>query len=201
MCVDLIHFDTTAYIITIGALEEKGSGKEMSASPFIGRGAASFACEEISLNTTEEVKGVDPPEPDVWNSLKRGSIKKEFNAGLRNPQAKLMNVETYNGGCVNEWGCVANAGFRCPRSEAHTSAIKGMYDWLQSPLLSGVSDPDLEYNPPEYMQGIKAGTANSITGWGRTADGTYKWAQLSRRDNPGVAKAFADETCRGGGGS
>ena len=168
----------------------------MSGTPFICKDEMPLKCQEISFNTTEEVVGIQNPDPDIWNYLKRGAITKEFNKGLRNPQAKLMTVDTYNGGCVDGWGCVANTGFKCGENKAQTSAINNMYDFLQSPLLTGVYKADLEYKPPPYMQGIKAGTANSVTGWDKTVGGQYVWADLNRQENPRVAAAFAETKCK-----
>jgi hypothetical protein len=147
-----------------------------------------FKCNEISLNTTEQVEMIEPPAPDIWNVLRRGAITKDWNTGLRNPQAKLMTVDTYNSGCSNPWGCISSGGYRCPGSKPKVSPIQGMYDFLQAPLLTGTYKADLEYHPPAFMEGIKAGGPNSVTGWSKVGkEGQkYLWESMNQIENPTI---------------
>jgi hypothetical protein len=117
------------------------------------------------------------PQGDIMNEVERGSITKSWNAGLRNPQAKKLTVDTYNSGCVNPHGCVPGVsgnlsseepGFRCTGAAQTTGpALSKAYDFLNAPFLSG----EYEFLPPKYMQGVKDFGPNSVTGWAHTASG------------------------------
>ena len=134
--------------------------------------------EEVGLNTFEQ--GSADPWPvcgahcDVFSEVNRGAITKAFNLGLKFQQSKPLNVETYNQGCLNPWGCVDNDGFACkggqsrfgPFMEARMKELNKPYDPTQQ-----------EYHPPQYMMGIKNGTVNSVTGWARKdAQAPFAWA-------------------------
>jgi len=108
-------------------------------------------------------------------SLRRGSITKNFNEGLRNPQAKQLEISTYNSGCDNPWGCVSNTGYKCQGGHDNSEGINKMYEYLNAPLLEGVYREKSEYDPPAYAQGIKAGTVNSVSGWTLKQSGKWDW--------------------------
>ena len=130
-------------------------------------------CGEISLNTFEER---NPDEfstscggdhCDAFSDVKRGSISKAFNVGLKSPLRKEMNVDTYNQGCVNPWGCVNNDGLLCVGSQEERRAS---WNFMREQYrdLNANYDPSLsELSPPSYSMGWKTGTVNSVTGWQR----------------------------------
>jgi len=142
---------------------------------------------EVGLNTFEQ--GSRDPWPscgehcDVFSELNRGAITKAFNLGLKFPQSKPLNVETYNQGCVNPWGCVDSGGFACegglsrfgPFMEARLKELNRPYDPSRQ-----------EYHPPQYMMGIKDGGINSVTGWARKGgqDGPFAWAAAAETKLP-----------------
>lgn len=146
-----------------------------------------FNCENTGLNTFEKKEAIKYPPVDIQNQLRRGSITKEWNKGLRMPQAKKLTTDTFNGGCTDPWGCVANSGFSCPGSKPKESSVYNMYAFLQKPLDAGTDQERLEYNPPAFMMGIKNGTVNSVNGWKK--DGKqYAWEAHNRKDNPAVVE-------------
>ena len=132
-------------------------------------------CSENDFNTTEGIQSLTYPQPDIMESIKRGEIKKNFNSGLRNPQAKHLEVETYNGGCVNPWGCVSNNGHNCNSEKKRNVEVNEMYDYLNQSYLTGTFQSSLEYQPPLQMEGYKAGTINSVSGWKKDDDGSWMW--------------------------
>lgn len=115
------------------------------------------------------------------NVLRRGSIQKDWNAGLRNPQAKKLAVDVYNGGCQNTWGCVPTAvdqlapdvpGFSCPAGFSSMGPeMRSAYAYLNKPFL----DDKYEFRPPPYMMGIKNDGPNSVDGWKRLPGGTPRY--------------------------
>ena len=145
------------------------------------RGPAS-TCQERAFNTFEE--GSSDPWPacgadcDVFSRLNRGAITKDFNLGLSFPQSKALNVDTYNQGCLNPWGCVDNGDYSCRGQQSGFGAFMGeRFTELMKPL-----DPSqFEYHPPDYVMGVKAGSVNSVSGWARTPQGQWAW-ELSSQD-------------------
>ena len=142
--------------------------------------------QEVALNTFEQ--GSADPWPhcgihcDVFSEVNRGAITKAFNLGLKFNQSKPLNVETYNQGCLNPWGCVDNDGFACngglsrfdPFMEARMKELNQPYDPTRQ-----------EYHPPQYMMGIKGGTINSVTGWARqSAQAPFAWAAAAATKVP-----------------
>jgi len=140
---------------------------------------AAFVCREnrqTGLNTFEEGPADPLPECgsncDVYSQLMRGAITKGFNIGLSFPQSKPLNVETYNQGCADPWGCVDNLGFSCKGAVSHFGPSMD----AQFKRLNAAYEPSgLEYHPPAYAMGIKNGTVNSVTGWSRGAGGRPAW--------------------------
>ncbi len=136
------------------------------------------SCAAVGFNTYEDRDTLRYPQGDVLNLVARGSITKDWNAGLRNPQAKKLAVDTFNGGCRDVHGCVPSPrgtlapevpGFACAGA-VETSfgpEMKAAYDYLNAPLLPG----GFEYRPPSYMMGIRDSGPNSVRGWARTPDG------------------------------
>jgi hypothetical protein len=120
------------------------------------------------------------PKGDVMSDLKRGVIQRNWNAGLRNPQAKKLTVDNYNSGCRNTWGCVPTIpdqlapgvpGFSCLGEEAPGVGSMGpemnkVYVYLNNPFLSD----EYEFNPPGYMMGIKSEGPNSVDGWKQVSE-------------------------------
>jgi hypothetical protein len=139
-------------------------------------------CGEISLNTFEqrnpdEFSADCGDHCDAFAGVQRGAITKAFNVGLvadrRAQQRKELNVDTYNGGCLDVWGCVDSDGFRCAgaRDAGFGPFMRAQFDELDAPY-----DPSgAEYAPPPALQGLKAGTVNSVTGWRRAPGGDYAW--------------------------
>jgi len=133
--------------------------------------------QEVGLNTFEQ-GSADPWPPcgshcDIFSEVNRGAITKGFNIGLNFQQSKPVNVETYNQGCANPWGCVNNDGFSCE------GGISRFGPFMESRLkeLNKPYDPTKqEYHPPQYMMGVKNGSVNSVTGWDRTPQGAFVWA-------------------------
>lgn len=134
--------------------------------------------EQAGLNTFEE--GSADPLPacgsdcDIYSQVRRGAITKAFNLGLTFPQSKPLNVDTYNQGCLDPWGCVNNEGFTC------RGAASGFSPFMDERLrdLNLPLDPTrLEYHPPRYMMGIKDNSVNSVTGWQKDAAGRARWTQ------------------------
>lgn len=141
-------------------------------------------CSEIGLNTFESRDTVRHPQVDVMNMVARGAITKAWNLGLRNPQARRLTEDMYNGGCLDLHGCVPDAdddGFSCTgRVGSMGSAMSKAYDYLNQPMLPG----NFEYQPPSYMMGIKNDGPNSVTGWQRLPNGSLAWEENARRENP-----------------
>ena len=131
-------------------------------------------CGEISLNTFEqrnpdEFSADCGDHCDAFATVQRGAITKAFNLGLANGPSKQLNVDTYNGGCLDAWGCVDSDGFRCAgaRDAGFGPFMRAQFDGLNAPY-----DPSgAEYAPPPALQGLKAGTINSVTGWQRSSPG------------------------------
>lgn len=138
-------------------------------------------CRDLpELNSYEEVGTSKFPQGDVMNYLRRGTIQKDWNAGLRNPQAKKLTIDTYNGGCVDMWGCVPTGvdqlapsvpGFSCHNTRLSSMGpeMKEAYAYLNRPLLRD----GYEYNPPEYMMGIKNTGPNSVMGRVKHPSGSF----------------------------
>lgn len=131
--------------------------------------AASERCGETDLNTFEQR---NPDEfssscgayCDAFAGVQRGAITKAFNVGLRMPQRKELNVDTYNQGCLNPWGCVNNDGYSCvgPVEQRFGAFMRDQFRALNAPY-----DPSqAEYAaPPVYSMGWKSGGPNAVTGW------------------------------------
>ena len=152
----------------------KGSGA--SSTPTL-HDAAGNLCRERSLNTFEQGSS-DPLPPcgvdcDVFSQVTRGAITKGFNIGLKHQQSKPLNVETYNQGCLNPWGCVDNGAFAC---EGGASRFGPFMDARFAELNKPYDPSALEFNPPRYMMGVKDLTPNSVSGWGKTSTGRLVWA-------------------------
>jgi hypothetical protein len=141
-------------------------------------------CSEIGLNTFEESDTVRYPQGDVMNTVARGAITKSWNLGLRNPQAKKLTVDMYNSGCVDLHGCVPGVpgdpdvpGFGCAGGVGSMGpAMSKAYNYLNSPLLAD----SFEFNPPDYMLGVKGSGPNSVDGWKRTPQGSLVWEEKAR---------------------
>lgn len=119
------------------------------------------ACRSLGLNAFEEGNVMRYPDGDVMNQVARGAIIKNWNGGLRNPQAKKLATDVFNSGCDDTYGCVGTSGFRCPGSDAAGSAALGAaYDFLNAPYMA---DSKYQYDPPGYMTGIKGTGPNSVT--------------------------------------
>jgi hypothetical protein len=142
-------------------------------------------CLERSFNTFEE--GSADPWPacgshcDVFSQVHRGAITKDFNLGLSFPQSKPLSVDTYNQGCLNPWGCVDTGDQACRgRGSGFDAFMDTRFRQLSQPL-----DPSqLEYHPPRYMMGVKAGGLNSVSGWEKTPQGQWAWQLASRERVP-----------------
>ena len=142
-------------------------------------------CSEIGLNTFEQVDTMRYPQGDIMNAVKRGSITKAWNLGLRNPQAKKLSVDVFNGGCVDPHGCVAGVGgqgslapdvpgFKCSgAAQRMGQEMSKAYDFLNAPLL----EDGFEFRPPTYMMGLKDSGPNSVDGWAKTASGNHVFAE------------------------
>ena len=145
--------------------------------------------QEAGLNTFEQ-GSADPWPPcgshcDIFSEVNRGAITKGFNIGLKFQQSKPLNVETYNQGCVNPWGCVDSGGFACE------GGISRFGPFMENRLkeLNKPYDPtSQEYHPPQYMMGIKNGGINSVTGWDRTSQGPFVWAANAETKVPCAKK-------------
>ena len=153
-------------------------------SPFLCLDTMGTSCEEKSLNTTETNETISYPKIDIMNVIRRGEISKDFNKGLRNPQSKLMDYHHYNGGCLGTWGAVSNSGFES-NSRPKISEVAGMYDFLNKPLLDGVAMSNLPFNPPAWLEGIKLGGPNSVSGWDMDKSGEYRWVSTEKALRPG----------------
>ena len=132
---------------------------------------ATTECAAAGFNVyqTSDTRG-SPPISYTAGEPRYGMLSADTNAGLRLPQSRPLNLDAYNSGCVNPQGCVSNPadGFTCSGPLQKPSMfLESLYQDLNAPF-----DPaKLEYNPPAYMMGIKNGTANSVTGWAKTATG------------------------------
>lgn len=142
-------------------------------------------CSEIGLNTFETKDTTKFPQGDVMNIVARGAITKSWNLGLRNPQAKKLSVDTYNGGCLDVHGCVPSIpgmepdvpGFACGGAVGSMGpALHKAYDYMNAPFLGD----GFEYKPPDYMMGIKDSGPNSVDGWKRTQQGVLTWEQKAK---------------------
>jgi hypothetical protein len=137
--------------------------------------AAETRCIQDSgrFNTFETENTLDYPQGDIMNTVARGMVSPVWNLGLRNPQAKKLTIDHYNGGCITPAGCVPDIsgepdGFRCFGSkESFGKEITRAYNYLNAPLLAD----GFEYTPPSYMQGIKVDGPNAATGWERPLPG------------------------------
>lgn len=140
------------------------------------------ACGEIGFNTYETRNKMAYPEGDVMNQVARGPIYKNWNAGLRNPQAKKLSVDVFNGGCDDSYGCVGVSGFSCDAAGRKKSspALDKAYAYLNAPFM----EDGYEFDPPSYMMGIKDSGPNSVDGWKRTASGSVVWQQQARLLHP-----------------
>lgn len=137
-------------------------------------------CQETGLNRFE-TKPTDAwpdcgPNCDIYSQVQRGSITAAFNIGLLPHQAKPLNVDTYNQGCSNPWGCVNDTGYTCAGKEKRFGPfMEQRYEMLNSPFdASGA-----EYKPPFYMMGPKTGTANAVDGWAKAPNGQLRWQAAS----------------------
>lgn len=141
-----------------------------------------FNCQQTGFNTFEKKEAIEYPPVDIQNQLQRGSITKGWNKGLRMPQSKKLTTDTFNGGCTDPWGCIANSSFSCPGGRPKESSVYNMYAWLQKPLDATTDQSRLENNPPAFMMGIKSGTVNSVNGWKK--DGKqYAWEANTQNMN------------------
>jgi|LauGreDrversion2_5_1035112.scaffolds.fasta_scaffold00665_9 hypothetical protein len=140
---------------------------------------------EVGLNTFEE--GSADPWPgcgskcDVFSQVNRGAITKGFNVGLTHQQSKALNVDVYNQGCSNPWGCVSNGEFSCRAPESRF----GPYMDSHFKELNKAYDPSgTQYHPPQYMMGIKNEGINSVTGWKKATRGDFLWKERSENKVP-----------------
>jgi hypothetical protein len=117
------------------------------------------------------------PDVDVMNTISRGAITKDFNAGLRNPQAKKLSYEMYNSGCEDLSGCVEDRGYKCSGPiQTINEDLNKAYKYLNAPLLTD----GYEFRPPSYMQGIKNRGPNSVNGWAHSdKKGSLEWEKLA----------------------
>lgn len=134
------------------------------------------SCQPISYNVYETLdKRSLPTVSQSSGEPHYGTITTDVNAGLRLPQARPMNIETFNSGCVNPHGCVSNIaeGFACPGPlKQPSSAISNLYDVLQAPY----APHNFEMKPPPpYVVGIKETSLNSVVGWRANKDGKQEW--------------------------
>ena len=130
--------------------------------------AMETACEHRGFNTYETVdKRVLPSIISTSGEPNYGTITADVNAGLRFPQSRQMNLENFNSGCINPYGCVSNVeeGFACsgPLKEP-SPALSTLYKHLNSPYAPNSFEMK---NPPEYVVGIKESSVNSVLGWQR----------------------------------
>jgi len=129
-----------------------------AASPVL-RDASQRVCLERALNTFEEASSDPPPSCgancDVFSKVLRGAITKDFNLGMTFPQSKPLNVDTFNQGCLNPWGCVeTNNGVCYGQASSFDTLMNERFKDLMKPL-----DPSLqEVHPPVYVLGCKAGS-------------------------------------------
>lgn len=159
------------------------------------------ACKEIGLNTFEDRDTMRFPQGDVMNVVARGAITKAWNLGLRNPQAKKLSVDVYNGGCLDVHGCVPGVpgtlapdvpGFECRGGvKSMGPEMNKAYDFLNAPLLAD----GFEYTPPDYMMGIKDSGPNSVEGWNRTPQGSLVWEEMARKTHQIVGPPAAAPGC------
>lgn len=140
------------------------------------------ACGEIGFNTFEDMDTTRYPQGDVMNVVGRGAITKAWNLGLRNPQAKKLTVDVYNGGCRDLYSCVPGVSSDVPDFGCKGNVRKSMgpdmqkaYNYLNAPLLAD----GFEYHPPDYMMGIKDSGPNSVEGWNRTSQGLLVWEKMA----------------------
>ena len=143
-----------------------------------------MSCKESTLNRFE-TRPTDTwpgcgPHCDIYTQVQRGAITAAFNIGLKPHQAKELNVDTYNQGCANPWGCVNDDGYSCSGKEKRFGPfMEKRFDALNSPF-----DPsNAEYKPPFYMMGSKTGTANAVDGWEKTSGGQLRWQAASPWQN------------------
>lgn len=140
-------------------------------------------CTEAGLNTFEQENVSRYPQGDIMNAVRRGAITKGWNLGLRNPQAKKLAVDMYNGGCVDLHGCVPSGsgtleGFSCAGGkDSMGPEMKEAYGYLNAPLL----EDNFEYKPPDYMMGIKNSGPNSVAGWARAPGGSQVWEVMAEK--------------------
>lgn len=137
--------------------------------------SAETSCEPISFNTYETLDKQMPATAYSTGEPSYGMITADVNAGLRLPQARPMNVETYNSGCVNPYGCVSNPqeGVACagPLKEP-SPAILSLYSMLNKPFAPNGFEMK---SPPAYVVGVKEKGVNSVSGWQVDAAGTWEW--------------------------
>jgi hypothetical protein len=134
-------------------------------------------CASIGRQTCEVDETKTYPAGDVMNAISRGAITKDWNRGLRNPQAKQMTYDMYNGGCINP-NCVANSGYTCEGRQV--GDVSPQLDQTFARLKVPLVDDDYEYKPPPYMMGIKGNSPNSTSGWAMQ-DGTRAYIAEARR--------------------
>ena len=144
------------------------------------------ACGEVGFNTFETRNAMRYPAGDVMNQVARGPIYKDWNAGLRNPQAKKLTVDVYNSGCEDVFGCVNGSdhdGYGCGKASRKVASpeMDRAYAYLNAPYMQD----GYEYVPPRYMMGIKDSGPNSVDGWNRTASGATVWAEQAQKQHPG----------------
>ena len=114
----------------------------------------SSTCEEIGFNRFETLSA-DPGSPEY------GVLTQGYNIGLRQCQAKKLNIDEYNSGCINQYGCLSSPENKClGKPKKLNEVMEARYAKLNAPY-----DPSgSEYNPPQYMMGWKDGGVNSVTG-------------------------------------
>ena len=143
-------------------------------------------CGEISLNTFEQRNPDEFSEGcsdggciDAYATVHRGSIAKSFNVGLSSEQRKHLNVDQYNQGCTNPWGCVDGSGKRCSSGAAESAFGPFMHKRFDA-LSASFDASGSEYRPPSGALGWKAGSVNSNAGWQRLSNGQYLWEAASK---------------------
>ena len=120
------------------------------------------------------------PEPDALRQLRRGAVTVGWNLGLRSPQAHAAAPDVFNQGCHNPIGCKSRGEAACvdPGSLRRSASLQRLFDRLNAPLLDDAADT----RPPDYMMQHKRDTANAVSGWSRTEDGSFVWEKgLPRR--------------------
>ena len=128
------------------------------------------------FNHFEQREPVTYPQGDVMNRVRRGMITPAWQLGLRMSQRRPFSFDSYNSGCLDVHGCVADpsgsGGYACQGPEAGAGKeLAAAYDFLNAPLA-----PDgFEYKPPGYMLKHPIDGPNSIQGWSRDATGKTRW--------------------------